>query len=431
MDWATLRSITAYRVTDTDALQNSNRNAIAMPTNALSVRTTTTAGRTWTQELQLVSPASQKVKWIAGVFLLRGKSFVPTANGLSTTQIIAPTSTEYDYANQNTKSYAGFGLVTVPVGFSTNITGGFRYSLDDRGVTTQKTVVGTAGSYGAPTGAPVTTVGAANHTWRSATWRLALDHQFTPDVMGYVSYNRGFKAGLFNLIPFNPLPVNPERLDAYEGGLKSELFHHKLRLNAAAYYYTYDNMQVSATTVQNGNILNILLNAGAATIKGVDLSGEWAVTRRLSIRGGFSLVDGTYTRFPGASGFVQLASGATQSLVIDASGEALFKVPKYSGDLSASYSVPTDVGSFHLYGNAAYQSGYFFEASHNLRQAPTTMVNLGIDWTDRSERYTFGVYAHNIGGVILWGGQAAGGSSGLSFTPGKPRTFGAIATAKF
>ena len=50
------------------------------------------------------------------------------------------------------------------------------------------------------------------------TWRAALDHQFTPDILGYVSYNRGIKSGGFNILNVANPAYLPEQLDAYEAG---------------------------------------------------------------------------------------------------------------------------------------------------------------------------------------------------------------------
>src|SRR3546814_10981039 len=64
------------------------------------------------------------------------------------------------------------------------------------------------------------------------SWRISLDQKFSTDIMGYVSYNRGFKSGGVNAQ--QPLPANPyrsEKVDAFELGVKTQLFDHRLRLN--------------------------------------------------------------------------------------------------------------------------------------------------------------------------------------------------------
>ena len=82
--------------------------------------------------------------------------------------------------------------------------------------------------------APLATADASK-SFKKLTWRLSLDHRFSPGLLGYVSYNRGFKSGSFvpQVIPAEEL--KPETLDAYEVGLKSDLLDHRLRINAAAF----------------------------------------------------------------------------------------------------------------------------------------------------------------------------------------------------
>ena len=118
--------------------------------------------------------------------------------------------------------------------------------------------------------------GTATNSPQSASWskpsgRLSLDHEFLPDLMGYISYNRGFKSGTFNAVvtPGSTIgpPVQPETLDDYSFGEKAEFFDHRLRVNSEAFWYAYKNIQVTRI-VAGGTALS---NAARATIKGLDV----------------------------------------------------------------------------------------------------------------------------------------------------------------
>ncbi|MDB6046387.1 MAG: hypothetical protein JWM63_4938 [Gammaproteobacteria bacterium] len=67
-----------------------------------------------------------------------------------------------------------------------------------------------------------------SRTYEKPTWRVALDHRFTDDILGYVSYNRGFKSGGYNTHSADNPPYNPETLDAYEIGAKTEWLAHQV-----------------------------------------------------------------------------------------------------------------------------------------------------------------------------------------------------------
>jgi iron complex outermembrane receptor protein len=90
-------------------------------------------------------------------------------------------------------------------------------------------------------------------------------------------------------------PYSPEKLFAYELGLKSTLANGQLQLNAAAYYYDWRNMQVT-TEVAYGtgaNVLEVVVlgDAGNAEIKGLDSDLTWRITPEWSLRAGFNLMD--------------------------------------------------------------------------------------------------------------------------------------------
>src|SRR3546814_11118893 len=61
------------------------------------------------------------------------------------------------------------------------------------------------------------------------TWRVSLEHDLATDVLGYVSYNRGFKSGVFNAGTATAPVVEPEIVDAYEGGVKATFLDRKVR----------------------------------------------------------------------------------------------------------------------------------------------------------------------------------------------------------
>ncbi len=97
--------------------------------------------------------------------------------------------------------------------------------------------------------------------------------------MAYASWDRGFKSGLYNLLTYAAAPVNPEVLDAYQGGVKTQWFDRRLRANVAAFTYRYQNIQVEEIVA--GAVLST--NAAAARLRGLDLEVDYAPTRFLSV----------------------------------------------------------------------------------------------------------------------------------------------------
>ena len=100
--------------------------------------------------------------------------------------------------------------------------------------------------------------------------------------MLYASYNRGFRSGSYNTVGVTGVPVDPELIDAYEIGLKSEWLDNRLRFNGAAFFYDFTDLQV---VISRGASTD-LLNAGKAEIYGLDMELQASVTDNLTLRAG-------------------------------------------------------------------------------------------------------------------------------------------------
>ena len=162
--------------------------------------------------------------------------------------------------------------------------------------------------------------------------KIGLNYTPSKDTLVYLSVSDGYKAGGFpGDIAFLTYPATqpasaylpsygPEKLYAYELGMKSALLGGTLQLDNSVYYYDWRNFQAS-TEIPYGtppNVIEVfsLGNAGNAHIYGIDTDLTWKPTRELSIRGGVSLlhaeiVNGTYegdqpVQSPHASGNVTL-----------------------------------------------------------------------------------------------------------------------------
>jgi iron complex outermembrane receptor protein len=114
-------------------------------------------------------------------------------------------------------------------------------------------------------------------TFSSFAPKLGLDYALSKTAMAYITASRGFKSGGFNVrantiaAPGSDQPFDDEVLDVVEVGVKSVLADHKLVLNAAAFYGDYKDVQVSTFTTVNGAFFGQFLNAGNATLKGVEV----------------------------------------------------------------------------------------------------------------------------------------------------------------
>lgn len=139
----------------------------------------------------------------------------------------------------------------------------------------------------------------------SGTIRLTYD--IADDVLGYVGYSRGFKAGGFNLdrsFPANASPTfanvdtgfAPEIIDAYEAGIKSQLFGNVLQLNANLFYQDVEDFQLNTFTG-----VSFVVNS-VPTVESYGLEVDFAYATPidgLDISGGYAYVDASYGTDPG------------------------------------------------------------------------------------------------------------------------------------
>ncbi len=136
----------------------------------------------------------------------------------------------------------------------------------------------------------------------SGTIRLTYD--FSDDMMGYVGYSRGFKAGGFNLDRSFNGPVDgalgytdvdsgfaPEIIDAYEVGFKSQLFGNVLQLNANAFYQEVEDFQLNTFT----GISFVVNSIESVTSYGLEVDFAYATPiDGLDITGGYAYVNAEY-----------------------------------------------------------------------------------------------------------------------------------------
>lgn len=75
--------------------------------------------------------------------------------------------------------------------------------------------------------------------------RVALGYEVNPDLNLYASWSTGFTAAGFNARPFGPTSVfalDPENVQSFELGFKSQFLDRRVRLNAAVYQTEFENI---------------------------------------------------------------------------------------------------------------------------------------------------------------------------------------------
>jgi iron complex outermembrane receptor protein len=141
-------------------------------------------------------------------------------------------------------------------------------------------------------------------------YRVAAQYQFTPDIMAYVDTATGYKGGGVDPRPFvitQAVSFQPEKLTAYEGGLKMYLLDRRMRLNLAGFYNDYNNIQLTLSSCPqqsggNGAIPCALpANVGNAHVSGVEAETELHPFAGLEIDGSASYLNFKYASIANAA----------------------------------------------------------------------------------------------------------------------------------
>ncbi|HEY0940014.1 MAG TPA: TonB-dependent receptor [Steroidobacter sp.] len=393
-----------------------------------------------TQEFQLRSKPGA-ISWMVGTYYLHWKAgYDPaTAEGDLFNILVAPGTIYSVFGIQTVDSYSGYAQATVPIGDQTNVTLGARYTEDEmeaRGRQTY-TIPGVGVVSAAPPGLPDPYTDSAKPS--AFTYRAAIDHHFTDDVMAYASVSRGYKSGAFNTLPLATPAARPETVQAYEIGFKSEPFDRRVRINGAAFWSDIENPQV-LTTVTTGVLSAVsLTNAQRARSRGAEIAVEAVPVVGLTLRSAATYLDAEYTEFDNAPFFSGgLVPGSTISgpVLGDASGFRMANVPEWRFDAGANYNWITGVGEWVGDIGVSYTGAYPWTADNRLRAEEVTLVNASLRFTPSSMDWmSFSVWGKNLGDVqyYLIGQETAGpvGTGGYVTSPAAPRTYGFTVSVEF
>ena len=424
LGFANLVSLTGYRKTQESILQGA---AAPVPTeDEIGVSIHDFNAQT-SQELQLVSTSQSPLDWIVGLYFLH-------QNGGQTPEqeygAVFRGATLDIFSTDRDTSYAGFGQINYNILPSLKLTLGARYTTDQVSASGWEDKV-TSAAY--VDGA----VMSGSKDFDKTTYKTALDYQVNPDTIAYVSYSTGFKAGMFLTTPPIVQPLNPETMKAYEIGEKTEFFDHRLRLNAALFYYDIYNYQVQAVDVAaNGTITGTYVNAPLVHSKGFDMNGEAAITRAFSTTFGLTLMDARFNNFPDAPYYIPLSTypfGNSAEQVASADGHYLPRSPKVSANLGFNYRLQTAIGPWVLSPNYSYHSSYYWDPDNQHRQSPVGLLDTTVSYSPmNSDNWTLRLWGKNLTDVrYYFNDTESAGASGTAAVVAPPRTYGVSFNYKY
>jgi iron complex outermembrane receptor protein len=274
--------------------------------------------------------------------------------------------------------------------------------------------------------------------WSKFTPRIVFDYQITDDVMTYLSYSEGFKAGGFNTLGESD-PVKEETVKNSEFGLKSTWFDNKLRLNLSAYQYDYTNLQQLELVGPSGSVPTYNLRNVDAKGNGYDVEMVWQATPDLVITANYGNTNTEYTKW-------QFFSFEDSSTAENKVGQPISGMPEDQGNIRADYYFEALAGQMNMHLSYAYtgdrtqgvdgpklailpfEQGSVTGLNDDELNSISAygLLNARISWESNDHPINLALYVHNATDeqyLMQTGGQAMAVGSPIA-TPGLPRMLG-------
>ena len=281
----------------------------------------------------------------------------------------------------------------------------------------------------------------SHSSWDSWTYKLGLEQDVLDASMVYASVSTGFKAGGVSLSQGPAATFDPEKLTAYQAGIKTRLLDDRLSINSELYYYDYSNYQATYSSLDPrfGGSIRIVSNAGAAKIRGGEVESSFKLTPSDLLSASAAYIHGSFGTFvvPNGTGGTFDYSGSEINAPhwqLSGSYRRFFQLGDL-GELSPSLSA--NYRSAAYLDNRVYGPTTTLAAQRGTRTSPfsyqggVTKMDAAVSWQNVSEQMQITAYINNLA-------NKASATSASRSTQGvvtgyveAPRTYGVSFDVKF
>ena len=264
----------------------------------------------------------------------------------------------------DTQAFAAYGEVTVELTDQFSVTGGLRYSRDEKDAFQQ----GISPFFNDTTdllGNPIPAL-IGDETFDSLDPKVVVEYTPTEDLLIYASYSQAFRSGGFNqaAVDLDSFVFDKERIRSGEIGFKSDWFNNRIRLNANVFASFIDDQQITFINPAIP-VARFVANNDAEFI-GFEVDGQFIVGDYLTASFSYAFLDAE------ADDFVNPFTGDLVGGVDNA--------PRNSYGVNLDYIRPVSFGEFHAH------LGFNHKDATTVIGVPRTNSNL----LDARLAYTFG-----------------------------------------
>jgi iron complex outermembrane receptor protein len=356
--------------------------------------------------------------------------------------------------SQKTSAGSIFGYLSWELNEFFTLEGGVRWNIDHKTFD-----IFTAGEL---TGGGITAIKAGSVTTRSTsltknapTGDISLNFRPIDDLNIYMKYSRGWKGPHINggaLGESNTSgdagqrlidPVDPENVNALEIGFKAMLFDNRVRLNAAGFYYDYEDLQIfQLENSAGGAPVQKLINANDADVYGVEIEVEtrplegWAHEQLegLAVFLSFAWLESRYTDFVNTT--LDFTSGSPIPSTQDNSGNQLINAPRYAFTGYAQWDFPLwDWGSLAPRFDWAFKDKVYFspQNAEPVSQDAFWLLNARLAFTTPNDMVEVAGWVRNLTDEVYYADtiDLSSVQGSILYIVGDPRTYGISLTVRF
>lgn len=249
----------------------------------------------WSQEFRLVSQSDGPLNWLAGAAYAEDEDKEQRLGNTLDNVFVFPTLLERGFKQEN-EYWSLYGQLEYDLTSQWTAHGSLRYSDENKKYKNGFTEDLVDDFY------YYQDVNKSYELQENWSGHAGMDWAASDDLMLYGRITRGYKTGGFpGGFAFTPEELDPydeETVWSYELGFKSTWLDNTLKLNGAAFYYDYQDVQGYTTRVseESGTVVSALGNLGDAEHIGAELDVEWLSTALpgLSLQGSVAWLSAEY-----------------------------------------------------------------------------------------------------------------------------------------